>query len=387
MKNNILKMTLLALVLFAIALSGCGKSSTPAAAPAADKSPIRVGQATALTSEYTVVGQYLVNGLKMAVDEINAAGGINGRKIELIKEDSANTNPAAVNAINKLIDSHKVVAIMGPDLSTQDFAVAPIINKAKMPFFVEGTNAKLLVNNPWFFRLRPDDGLAARAAAKFAVTTLKKTKVGVVHDTDEYGVGGKDIIVEAIKSFGGTVVLVESYNSNDKDLVAQLTNLKKAGAEVIIDWGHPSQSATMQRQNKQLGINLPLIGSPGYSMPATVQLAGDSSNGSYAVIDGLSTKSPDPQVQAWVKKYQELYKSDPEYHATASYDGMYLLKMAIEKAGSTDAEAIRKAMLTIKDYKGVANTFTFKDGNGAHQVVIAQMKDGKPEFIQNVTVE
>ena len=385
MKSNKIGMiSILVALLFLVSLAGCGQSTAPAAG---EKSPIRIGQATALTSEYTVVGQYLVNGVKMAVDEINAAGGINGRKIELIKEDSANTNPGAVNAINKLIDSHKVIAIMGPDLSTQNFAVAAIVNKAKIPFFLEGTNAKLLVNNPWFFRLRPDDGLAAKAAAKFAVATLKKTKVGVIHDTDEFGVGGKDLIVEAVKAAKGTVVLVESYNSNDKDLVAQLTNLKKAGAEVIIDWGHPSQSATLQRQNKQLGINLPIIGSPGYSMPATVQLAGEASNGSYVVVDGLSTKSPDPKIQAWVKKYQELFKADPDFHATASYDGVYLLKMAIEKAGSTDAEAIQKAMLTIKDYKGMANNFTFKDGNGAHQVVITQLKDGKPEFIENVIVD
>jgi len=382
--NRIRVISLLVIVMFMVALTGCGQSTSPAAG---DKSPIKVGQATALTSEYTVVGQYLVNGVKMAVDEINAAGGINGRKIELIKEDSANTNPAAVNAINKLIDSHHVVAILGPDLSTQNFAVAPIVNKAKIPFLVEGTNAKLLDNNPWFFRLRPDDGLAAKAAAKFAVETLKKTKIGIIHDTDEFGVGGKDFIVEATKALGATVVHIESYNSNDKDLVAQLTNLKSKGAEVIIDWGHPSQSATLQRQNKQLGINLPIIGSPGYAMPATMQLAGDSSTGSYAVVDGIASQSQEPKIKEWVKKYQDLFKGDPDFHAAASYDGVYLLKMAIEKAGSTDPEAVRKAMLTIKDFKGMSNSFTFKDGNGAHQVVIVQIKNAVPEVQQTITVD
>lgn len=384
MKNrNIRILCFVLLALSLVALGGCNKTSS-----GGDKSPIRVGQATAFTTEYTVVGQYLANGVKMAVDEINAAGGINGRQIELIKVDSANTNPAAVNAVNKLIDSEHVVAIMGPDLSTQNFAVAPIVNKAKIPFFVEGTNAKLLDNNPWFFRLRPDDGIAAKSAAKFAIQNLKKTKIGVIHDSDEFGTGGRDNIIEGVKAFGGTVVHIESYNSSDKDLSGQLTNLKNKGAEVIIDWGHPSQSATLQRQNKQLGINLPIIGSPGYSMPATLQLAGDSTDGSYAVVDGIPTQNPDPKAKEWVKKYRDLFKADPDFHASADYDGVYMLKMAIEKAGSTDPEAIRKAMLTIRDYTGIANKFTFKDGNGPHQVVIVQLKKtGAAEVIQTVTVE
>lgn len=362
-----------------VSLSGCGSSDS-----ASGKSPIRIGQATALTSEYTVVGQYLSNGAKMAVDEINKAGGINGRQVQLIQEDSANTNPAAVNAINKLIDSDNVIAIMGPDLSTQGFAVAPIINKAKIPFFVQGTNAKLLDNNPWYFRLRPDDGLAAKAAAKFAVETLKKTKVAVTHDSDEFGVGGKEIIVKALQDLGATVVDIESYNSNDKDLAAQLTNIKNKGAEAIIDWGHPSQSATLQRQNKQLGINLPIIGSPGMAMPATIQLAGEASNGTYVVVDGVPTQSQDPKAQEFTKKYREIYKADPDFHASAAYDGIYILKQAIEKAGSTDPEALRKAILSIKDYQGAANTFTFNDGNGAHQVVVVQLQNGVPQIKQTI---
>jgi branched-chain amino acid transport system substrate-binding protein len=157
---------------------------------------------------------------------------------------------------------------------------------------------------------------------------------------------------------------------------------------VIIDWGHPSQSATLQRQNKALGINLPVIGSPGYSMPATLQLAGESTDGSYAVVDGIPTQNPDPKAKEWCKKYRDLFKADPDFHASADYDGVYMLKMAIEKAGSTDPEVVRKAMLTIRDYQGIANKFTFKDNNGPHSVVIVQLKKSGPmEVIQTVTVE
>lgn len=383
-RKTVKSLSLVIATLLTVSLSGCGSNGSNSGV-SADKAPIRIGQATALTSEYTVVGQYLSNGTKMAVDEINAAGGISGRKIQLVQEDSANTNPAAVNAINKLIDSDNVVAIMGPDLSTQNFAVAPIINKAKIPFTVQGTNAKLLDGNPWFFRLRPDDGLAAKTAAKFAIEGLKKKKIGVTHDSDEFGVGGRDLIVKAVQDLGGTVVDEESYNSNDKDLTAVLTNIKNKGAEVIIDWGHPSQSATLQRQNKQLGINLPIIGSPGMGMPATIQLAGDAANGTYIVGDPVPSLNPDPKVQAWVKKYTDLYKAAPDFHSASAYDGIYMLKMAIEKAGSTDATAIQKALLTIKDYQGMGNTFTFTDGNGAHMVMITQIENGQNnKLIQTV---
>lgn len=379
MKRNTLKMLSLISALFLVlSLSGCGAGATSSSSGGSgDKSPIRIGEATALTSEYTVVGQYLSNGTKMAVDEINKAGGINGRQIQLIQEDSANTNPAAVNAVNKLIDSDNVIAIMGPDLSTQNFAVAPIVNKAKIPFFVEGTNAKLLVDNPWFFRLRPDDSLAAKTAATFAIQNLKLTKVGITHDSDEFGVGGKDIIEKTVKDLGGTVVDIESYNSNDKDLAAQLTNIKNKGAQVIIDWGHPSQSATLQRQNKQLAINLPIIGSPGMGMPATIQLAGDAANGNYIVGDPVPALDKAQKTQDWVKKYKELYKADPDFHAAGSYDGVYLLKAAIEKAGSTDAAAIQKAILQIKDFPGMGNNYTFTDGNGAHMVMVTQIENGQ----------
>jgi branched-chain amino acid transport system substrate-binding protein len=362
-------------------MTGCSQTLS------STKGPVRIGQATALTSEYTTVGQYLLNGAKMAVDEINAAGGIAGRPIELIREDSANNNSAAVNAITKLIEVDHVVAILGPDLSTQGFAVAPIINKAKMPFLVEGSNIKLLENNPWFFRLRPSDAISAKAAAKFAVLRLKKTKIGITHDTNEYGTGGRDNVTEALKALGAEVVAVEAYNSNDRDLSAQLFNVQKKGAEVIIDWGLLSTAPTLERQKSQLNIKLPLIGPSAYAMPSNFQLAGDTANGTYVVTDRIPTQVKDPKVVAWCKKYRELFNSEPDFHASADYDGVYLLKAAIEKAGSTDSEAIRKALLTIENFEGISTIFTFKDGNGVHEVVTAQIKNGVPEVLENIKVE
>lgn len=364
--------------------AGCGGGGSTGGG----KGKIPVGLATALTGEYTIVGQYLRDGAQMAVDEINASGGINGQQIEFFREDSANTNTAAVNAYNKLIDQYHVCAIIGPDLSPQHFAVKPIVEKKHVVVFGEGTNAKLTDNYPWYIRMRPSDAIAAEAAAKFAVENLKKTKVGVTHDTDEFGVGGKDIIVQTLQKLGATVVGVEGYNSQDKDLSAQLTSLKNKGAEVIIDWGHPAQSATIQRQNKQLGINLPIVLSPGAAMPATINLAGGATDGNYAIVDGIPTQSTDPRVQEWCKKYRDKFHMDPDFHASAAYDAVYLLKAAIEKANSTKPEDIQKALMDIKDFKGIANTFSFSgNGDGAHQVVVAQFKGMEPKVIATIQVK
>jgi branched-chain amino acid transport system substrate-binding protein len=351
----------------ALMLSGCANS--------AGGGNIRVGLITALTGEYTIVGQYLQEGAGMAVEEINAAGGVNGRKIEIVKEDSGNTNPTAVNAFNKMV-TNKVVAILGPDLSTQLLAVAPIVNKAKIPVLVQGTNPKVTGESPWYFRTRPDDSIAAAAAATFVVNTLKLKKVGITHDTDEFGTGGAKIAQDTLTSLGANVVGNEAYNSQDKDLAAQLTNLKNKGAEAIIDWGHPQQSATLMKQNRQLGMNLPIIGSPGMAMPATTSLAGDATKGVYVVVDTVGQESTNAKTTDWVKKYQGKYNRLPDFHAQAAYDGVNMLAEALKKSKDLSAQSIADEMHKISDYKGVANEFDFtKNGDGAKQVIIVQLQD------------
>jgi branched-chain amino acid transport system substrate-binding protein len=351
--------------------SGCSSSSTSGSG-----GPIRIGLVTAITTEYTIVGQYIEEGVNMAVEEINASGGINGRKIELVKEDSANTNPTAVSAFNKMVNSDNVVAIMGPDLSTQLLAVAPIINKAKVPVLVQGSNPKLTQESPWYFRIRPDDSLAASAAANFAVGKLNLKKIGITHDTDEFGSGGTKIIQDTLTSLGATVVGVEAYNSQDKDLAAQLTNLKNKGAEAIIDWGHPQQSATLMKQNKQLGLNLPIIGSAGMASPSTTQLAGDAVKGVYVVVDTVPNENPDPKTQDWVKKYKSKYNRLPDFHSVNSYDGVYMLAEALKKSKDLSPQSIADEMHKIVGYHGLGNDFDYsKSGDGARQAVVVQLED------------
>ncbi|WCK53227.1 ABC transporter substrate-binding protein [Aneurinibacillus sp. Ricciae_BoGa-3] len=355
-----------------LAASGCGSASTSSGSK---NDPIRIGMITALTGEYNLVGNYLLHGAEMAVQEINDKGGVNGRKLEIVKEDSAKENPTAVNAFNKMVNSDNVVAILGPDLSTQLFAVEPVINKAKIPVLIQGSNPKLTQDTPWYFRLRPNDSLAASSAAAFAVEKLKATKIGITHDTDEFGSGGAKIIEDSLKKAGITPVGVEAYNSSDKDLSAQLMNLKKKGAEVIVDWGHPQQSATLMKQNKELGLNLKIVGSPGMSMPATTKLAGDAVKDVYCIVDTVPSENPDPKVKEWVAKYQKAYNDLPDFHSASAYDGVYMLADAIKGSKDLSAQSLADALHKEK-YHGMANDFDYsKGGEGAQQVVAVQLQD------------
>ncbi|MCL6593107.1 MAG: ABC transporter substrate-binding protein [Alicyclobacillus sp.] len=335
---------------------------------------IRIGLATALTTEYTITGQYLKDGTEMAVADINAKGGINGRKIKLIEEDSGNTNPMAVNAFNKLVNNDNVVAIISPDLSTQLFAVMPIIQKAKIPTLISGTNPKLTDQCEWYFRLRPSDSLAAVAAAKFAVNTLHGKNIGIIHDTDEFGTGGAQLVEQTLKQLGANVVDVEAFNSQDKDLSGQLTNLHKKGATVVVCWGHSEQSAILMKQNQQLGFNMTLIGSASAATPAAMQLAGDGAKGNYVVVDNAPLLSQDPKVQDWVKRYEQMFHGEPDFHAPTVYDGVMMLAQVIGGLQQVTPQAIASGMSKISDYHGMANVFDFsKSRDGASQVVVLQL--------------
>jgi branched-chain amino acid transport system substrate-binding protein len=365
-------------------LTGCGGSTSGGGS---SKAPIRIGLATALTTEYTITGQYLKNGTEMAVNEINAAGGIDGRKIDLVEEDSGNTNPMAVNAFNKLVNNDNVSAIISPDLSTQLFAVMPIINKAKIPVLISGTNPTLTQQSSWYFRLRPSDSIGAVAATKFSVSTLHATKIGVIHDTDEFGTGGAKIIQDTLNTLGVPAVDVEGFNSTDKDLSGQLTNLKKKGATVVIIWGHSTQSALLMKQNQQLGFNMTIVGSASAATPAAIKLAGAGAKGNYVVVDNAPLLSQDPNVQQWVKDYEAKYNGEPDFHAPTVYDGVKMLAQVLTGMKDVKSQSIADALSKISGYKGMANTFDFtKSHDGASQVVVVKLLDStQQQLVTTIT--
>ena len=196
-----------------------GLLAVAAMAPGFAAEPIRIGLVDEVTGPQAEAGVLTMHGAKLAVDEVNAAGGILGRAVELRVEDNQSTNPGTVLAYSKLIDQAGLVAVIGPLRSTQVQAASPTIAKARIPAFIGGSDPSLTrVNNPWIFRVRPNDMFSSRVMATYIAKHLNGKKVAIVHSTDTFGAGGKNALVEALKAYGLEPVMIEGYTNNAQDL-------------------------------------------------------------------------------------------------------------------------------------------------------------------------
>jgi branched-chain amino acid transport system substrate-binding protein len=238
--------------------------------------PIRIGVVTEITGPQAEIGRGAVNGIRLAQEEINRAGGILGRQVELQIEDTQSTNPGTVLAFAKLLSAGNVTAILGPTRSTQLQAASPTIAKSGIPTLIGGTDTALTrVNNRWIFRARPNDSYAVRVIADFGVNDLKLRKWAIVHSTDAYGAGGSKALIEALKTLGVEPVLVQSYTPNSADFSAVVLAVKNSGADILCTYMTPGADvAIFATQQKQLGSKITWLGSSSIGA-GLVNLAGE----------------------------------------------------------------------------------------------------------------
>jgi len=347
---------------------------------------IRIGFTPPVTGASAAEGAFQIKALKLALKEINAAGGINGKKIDLRQVDNQSSNPGALAALQKSVEQEKALALVGFVKSTQILATSDAIKCYGIPTFVGGTNVTLTrQGNPWLFRVRPDDSIAALAMVKYIKEDAKLAKVGILHDTDAFGTGGADLVEKYAKEQGLTVVKREKYTTKDKDYTAQLLSLKNAGAQIMVLYApNPEDAAVVMRQCRQLGSPFKYLGSPSSQHRDALNLARDAAEGIWAVADFV------PGANEVNKSYGEAYKKEynEEYDALSAwtYDGLYILADAIKKAGE-DRAKIREAILATQGYKGVLGTFSFTpNGDGLHEVSVVQIEKGNPKLLKIVTV-
>ena len=346
---------------------------------------IKIGVVNEVTGPQAEAGQFTVNGIKLALDEINKAGGVLGRQLELRIEDNGSTNPGTVLAFSKLTSEGGLAAIIGPIRSTQIQAASPTIAKAGVPTMIGGTDTSLThVNNPWVFRARPNDSYSSRVIADFGVNTLKLKKWAIVHSTDAFGSGGMKALLEALKAVGVTPVLVQGYTNNSQDFTPIVLAIKKSGADILATYMTNSPDVGIfAKQMRQLGVNMPWVGSPSIISVTALNLAGEALHGTYAIAD--FTTDADEQSRAFTKKYRDKYGINPDTFASWAYDALHILAIAIQKANSTDAEAVRKGILGISGYKGVEGTYVFdQNGDGLHGYSVVKNEGGKIAFIKRV---
>jgi len=347
--------------------------------------PIKIGVVSTLTGPYAEWGTFQVNGLQLALEDIKKAGGIMGRPVELQIEDNASTNPGTVLAFTKLFTDPGIKAIVGPIASTQIQAASPAIAKSGIPTMIGGTDPSLTrINNKWVFRGRPNDLYSSMVIADFGVNTLKLKKWAIVHATDAFGNGGAKALTDELQKFGITPVLDQGYTSNSQDFAPVVLAVKKSGAEVLGTYMTvPADQGIFAKQLRQLGVNIQWIGSPTTAAVTTRSLAGEALYGAYAVAD--FNADANEAARAYTKRYFERYGIYPDNFSSWAFDALNILALAMNNANSTEAEAIRKAILAIKGYKGLEGTYDFDArGDGVHGYNVVKNEGGKVVFIKRV---
>jgi branched-chain amino acid transport system substrate-binding protein len=345
---------------------------------------IKIGFIPPVTGATADEGAMQLKAIKLALKQINAAGGVNGKPVELVIEDNQSTNPGALAALQRAVEHDKVLALVGVIKSTQVLAMADEIKTYGIPTIIGGTNATLTRRgNPWLFRVRPDDSISAAAVVKYIKEDTKFTKIGILHDSDAFGTGGADLVEKDAKEAGLQVVKREKYTSRDKNYTAQLLSLKKAGTEIMVVYCTNSEDAgAIEQQYRELGSPFAYLGSPASQMTVAIKLSGGASEGLLAIADFV------PGENEVNKKYGEDYKKEykEEYDSSQAwtYDGLNILVNAIKKAGE-DRAKIREAILATRGYQGVLGTYSFTpNGDGLSEVSVVQITQGQPKLLKIV---
>jgi branched-chain amino acid transport system substrate-binding protein len=353
-----------------------------AAEAASCPSPIPFGLTTPLTGNLALLGTQARNGVEFAVDEINAGGGIAGKKLALATEDTGASSTDALNAMNRIVEG-KPLVIFGSMISPHVFAQTESVTKSETPFLVGATNAKVTMQgSKWLFRTHVHDGQLAELIPEYLVKSLSKTKPGIMAVADDYGLGASKGIQAALGKLKVTPVAVTSYAPSDKDMSAQLLEIKDKGADSLILFGRPADVTLVIKQMNDLGIKLTTIGNASIVAQTTLNnLSAAEADGGYAIGGMIPQTSSDPKILDWSKRVLEKYKVPADNFTVSYYDTVYALKSIIEKVGC-DRPAIREALAATKDWKGMLISYQ-ADANGdlAHTLGIYRNKGKTPELI------
>ena len=352
---------------------------------AAEGETVKVGMVLPVTGPGADAGRFALDGAKLALADVNKAGGVLGKPLELVTEDDQTTNPGAVLAFSKLASQPEIVAFLGSIRSTQNHAMAPDILKTAKPVCFGGTDPTLThLGNPWLFRFRPNDSYSARVIADFGIGTLGKKKWAVVHSTDAFGTSGAKALTEALGTSGATVVLDQGYSNQSQDFTPVVLAVRQAGAEVIGSYfTFENDLGIFARQLRQLGVNLPWVGSPSITNVTALKLAGPALYGTYGVADYAEEASD--AARAYGKAYRDTYRLEPDNQSSWTFDAVTVLAQAINAAGKTDPQAIREALLAVKGHAGAEGTYAFDaNGDGLHGYNVVQNEKGRMSFTKRV---
>lgn len=339
-------------------------------------SEIKIGAIQPISGQVSAYGTQTRDAIQMAVDEINAAGGVNGKKIKLIVEDDEANPEKTVNAFKKLATQDKVVGIVGALTSKCSLAITKEAQQRKIIMISpSSTNDAVTSAGEYIFRACYNDSFQGQVVAQFAIENLKAKNAAILYDnTNDYSKGLRDNFKKKFEELGGKVAVEESYATGDKDFNAQLTKIKGTNPEVLFIPDYYSTVSLIAKQVKNQGINAPMLGADGWD--EITNNAGDEVIGSY-YSNHYSPDADDKDVKDFVSKYQEKYKIVPNALAALGYDATYILVEAIKRAGSTDAAKVQAEMMkTDKKYVTGQIKFDPATRNPVKSAVMVKVEKG-----------
>lgn len=379
-KKTILLFT--AIIMVMGLLVGCGGQ---AGNNADNANEIKIGINYELSGDVASYGQASVNGIMLAFEEINAAGGIDGKKIVPVQIDNKSDPAEATSVATRLMTQEKVVAQLGPATSGDFMATIPVAMGNKVPIISASATADKGVTvddkgniNEYVFRLCFNDSFQGVTMANFATNNLSAKKAIIIKDTSsDYGKGLAENFRKTFEELGGQIVAEEGYVGKDKDFNAILTNIKGKDFDVIFIPGYYQEAGLIIKQARDLGIDAPVLGADGFDSPVLLELAGAEALNNVYYSNHYSSLDQDPLVKEFIDGYKAKYGVEPNAFNALGYDlGKYIAD-AVDRADSNDTEAVKNALANTKGFQGVTGTFDMgKEHNPIKSAVVIGLENG-----------
>ena len=370
------------LACLSLTISGCQNGGS------GDSDEILIGHYGSLTGSQATFGISTDNGIKMAIEELNAAGGINGRKVKLVTYDDKGEAREASTAVTRLVTKDGVVAVIGEVASGLSLAAAPICQDGGVPMISpSSTNPKVTKVGDMIFRVCFIDPFQGKVCAKFAREheSLKASKAAIVTDQGSpYSVGLEEEFEKSFVALGGTVVSKQTYQAGDQDYSAQLTSIRAAEPDVIFVPGYYTEVASMILQARKLGMTQPFVGADGWDSAKLGEIAGDAINGCF-YSNHYSQEDPSPKIQDFIAKYKAKHNEIPDALAALGHDSAMILFDAMKKAGSLEGAAIAAELAKTKDFDGITGKISIDaERNAVKPAVMLEMKNGAPKYVATI---
>jgi len=375
----------------ALSLAGCGGGGGNGGGSASGGDEIVIGEYASLTGTKADFGKTTNNGVQLAAEQINAKGGILGRKVRVDVQDDAGDATQVGTVVTRFVTGDSVDAVIGEVASKLSMRAAPICERAGVPMITpSSTNPEVTVPNggdvrKYVFRMCYTDPFQGGVLAKFATEELGAKRAAILRDiSNDYSVGLADFFAQKFKEMGGTVVIDKSCAEGDDNFRPQLTAIAAAKPDVIIAPVYYREIALIARQAREAGITAPFLGGDGWDSPSTLKNAGGALDGSY-MSNHYAEEQGGPLIQKFVSDYQAKYKVKPNALAALGYDAMNLYADAVERAGSTDKQKVAEALANTKGFQGVTGETTMDENhNPVKDAVILRAKNGQWEYVSTI---